>query len=62
LFRERVSKSPEKGISQPIVLTTDESGKFAAPDLEPGKYSVRATKEGFDPIVSAVDRSTISSR
>ena len=41
--------------SQPIVLTSDESGKFAAPNLSPGKYSVRVRKEGFDEIVAAVD-------
>jgi len=43
------------GISRPIVFTTDESGKFAAPDLKPGKYSVRVTKDGFEPLVSPVD-------
>jgi carboxypeptidase family protein len=42
-------------LSQPIVLTSDESGKFAASDLSPGKYSVRVTKEGFEEIVSPVD-------
>jgi len=42
-------------VSQPIVLATDESGKFAAPNLSPGKYSVRVRKEGFDEIVAAVD-------
>lgn len=43
------------GLSKPIVLTTDELGKFAAPNLSPGKYSVRITKEGFDEIVAPVD-------
>ena len=42
-------------LSQPIVLTSDESGKFAAPNLSPGKYSVHVRKEGFDEIVAAVD-------
>jgi hypothetical protein len=42
-------------LSQPIVLTSDESGKFAAPNLSPGKYSVRVAKEGFDDLVSTVD-------
>ena len=42
-------------VSQPIVLTSDESGKFAAPNLSPGKYSVRVIKEGFDQMVAAVD-------
>src|SRR5438876_7643883 len=44
-----------EGPTQPIVLTTDESGKFAAPDLKPGKYSVRVTKDGFEPLVSAIE-------
>jgi Carboxypeptidase regulatory-like domain/Peptidase family M1 domain len=42
-------------LSQPIVLTSDESGKFAAPNLNPGKYSVRVAKEGFDDLVTTVD-------
>jgi hypothetical protein len=28
-------------------LTTDEEGRFAAPQLQPGKYSVTITKQGF---------------
>jgi carboxypeptidase family protein/peptidase M1-like protein len=42
-------------LSQPIVLTSDESGKFAVPNLNPGKYSVRVAKEGFDDLVTTVD-------
>jgi hypothetical protein len=42
-------------LPQPIVLTSDESGKFAAPNLSPGKYSVRVAKEGFDDDVTTVD-------
>jgi hypothetical protein len=42
-------------LAKPLVLSTDESGKFATPNLSPGKYSVRVTKEGFDEIVTAVD-------
>jgi len=29
---------------QPLLLTSDESGKFAAPDLNAGKYSIRVAK------------------
>src|SRR5438046_3160543 len=43
------------GITQPLLLTTDEFGKFAAPDLKPGQYSVRVTKDGFEPLVSAIE-------
>src|ERR1700686_778603 len=42
-------------LAKPIGFTTDESGKFVAPNLSAGKYSVRITKEGFDDIVTAVD-------
>src|SRR5260370_760593 len=40
---------------QPLVLASDESGKFAAPNLEAGKYEIRVAKEGFDNIVTEVD-------
>src|ERR1700683_3539959 len=39
----------------PIVLTSDSEGKFSAPDLKPGKYSVRITQPGFEPAVQTVD-------
>src|SRR5258706_12755291 len=40
---------------QPLGFTTDESGKFVAPNLEAGKYSVRVGKEGFDDVLTEVD-------
>jgi hypothetical protein len=42
-------------LTQPIVLVSDESGKFVAPNLNPGKYSVRVAKDGFDSLVTTVD-------
>jgi Peptidase family M1 domain/Carboxypeptidase regulatory-like domain len=42
-------------LSAPIRLTTGQDGKFIAPDLKPGKYTVRVTREGFDPLITAVD-------
>jgi len=42
-------------IAQPILLTSDESGKFTAPNLNPGKYSVRVLKDGFEPLLTPVD-------
>jgi hypothetical protein len=42
-------------LAKPIVLATDESGKFAAPNLSPGKYSVVVAKDGFDSLVTPVD-------
>jgi hypothetical protein len=40
---------------QPIVLSSDGLGRFASPDLKPGKYVVRATRGGFEPRVETVD-------
>ena len=42
-------------LSQPLVLTSDESGKFSAPNLNPGKYSVHVTKDGFEDLVITVE-------
>jgi len=42
-------------LSQPLELTTDATGRFSAPNLAAGKYSVKVSKEGFDDQVSAVD-------
>ena len=42
-------------LAQALVLTSDESGKFAAANLSAGKYSVRIAKEGFDDLVREVD-------
>jgi peptidase M1-like protein/carboxypeptidase family protein len=40
---------------QPIVLSSDGLGKFTSPDLKPGKYVVRATRDGFEPRVETVE-------
>ena len=42
-------------LPQALALSSDESGKFAAPNLSAGKYSVRVAKEGFDDLVREVD-------
>ena len=42
-------------LTQAMVLTSDETGKFAAPNLNPGKYSVRVVKEGFAELVTEVE-------
>src|SRR5712664_618054 len=42
-------------LAQPLLLTSDESGKFAAPNLSVGKYSLRVSKVGFDDLVTTVD-------
>ena len=43
------------GLAEPLILKSDDSGEFTAPNLSPGKYSVRVTKEGFNEIVTTVD-------
>jgi len=42
-------------LTQPIVLSSDGQGKFSSPELKPGTYSVRVEREGFEPLVKAVD-------
>ena len=42
-------------LTLPIVLTSDESGKFAAPNLNPGNYSVRVAKDGFDDLITTIE-------
>jgi hypothetical protein len=42
-------------LSHPVVLASDESGRFTAPNLNPGKYSVLVAKDGFDSLVTTVD-------
>jgi Peptidase family M1 domain/Carboxypeptidase regulatory-like domain len=41
-------------LTQPVVLTSDERGNFSSPDLKPGDYSVKVTREGFEPLVKTV--------
>jgi hypothetical protein len=42
-------------LPQPIVLTSDESGRFSAPNLSAGKYSVHVTRDGFGDLLTTVD-------
>ena len=42
-------------LSQPLFLTSDESGRFSAASLSAGRYSVRVVKDGFNELASAVD-------
>jgi len=42
-------------LTRPLVLATDESGRFTAPNLSPGRYSVKVAKEGFGELVTTVD-------
>src|SRR5260370_3130740 len=42
-------------LTQPVVLSSDALGKFSSPNLKPGTYSVRVTRDGFEPLVKTVD-------
>ncbi len=42
-------------LSQPIIFSSDARGKFVSPDLKPGSYSLRVTRQGFEPLVKTVD-------
>ena len=51
----RVEISGSNNLAQPITLTTDQTGKFTAPDLKPGTYTVRVTIDKFQPLVTSVE-------
>jgi len=42
-------------LAQPLVLSSDAAGKFSAPDLTPGTYTLRVTRDGFESLVKTVD-------
>jgi hypothetical protein len=42
-------------LTQSLVLSSDETGKFASPELKPGTYTVRLQQQGFDPLVKTVE-------
>jgi hypothetical protein len=42
-------------LAQPLVLSSDATGKFASFELKAGTYSVRVVQEGFEPLVKTVE-------
>ena len=42
-------------LTSPMLLSTDSTGRFTALRLDPGQYSVRVTKDGFEALVTSVD-------
>ena len=44
-----------ESLTQPIVLSSDAMGKFSSPDLQPGKYVVRVTRDGFEALEQNID-------
>jgi hypothetical protein len=43
---------------QPLVLSSNAVGQFESPQLKPGTYSVRVTRDGFEPLVKTVEFQT----
>ena len=44
-----------KDLARPVVLSSDGLGKFASPELKPGTYTVRVTRDGFELLDKTVD-------
>ncbi len=44
-----------ESLAAALVLESDANGKFVAPSLKAGKYSIRVVKEGFDDLTATVD-------
>jgi hypothetical protein len=42
-------------LTKPIVLLSDGLGKFVSPDLKPATYSLRVSRDGFEPLVKSVE-------
>jgi hypothetical protein len=42
-------------LAQPIVFLSDGLGKFASSDLKPATYSMKVTREGFEPLIQTVN-------
>jgi hypothetical protein len=42
-------------LGSPVVLLSDGQGKFSFSDLKPGIYSLRVTRDGFEPLAKTVD-------
>jgi len=42
-------------LAQPLVLSSDAVGRFSSPDITPGTYTLRVTRDGFEPLVRTVE-------
>lgn len=42
-------------LAQPLVISTDAQGKFSSPDLKPGTYTLRVTRDGFEPLEKTME-------
>jgi hypothetical protein len=44
-----------ENLAQAVILSSDGQGKFVSTDLKPGKYSIKVTCDGFEPLIKTVD-------
>ena len=42
-------------LTQPLLLVTDALGKFSSPALKPGTYTVKITRDGFQPLTETIE-------
>jgi Peptidase family M1 domain/Carboxypeptidase regulatory-like domain len=42
-------------LTQVLVLSSDNVGRFTSPDLKPGTYMLRVTRDGFEPLAKTVE-------
>jgi hypothetical protein len=42
-------------LAQPLVLSSDTVGRFSSPDLKPGTYTLRVSRDGFESLVRTVE-------
>jgi hypothetical protein len=42
-------------LTAPVALVSDGLGNFVSPDLQPGTYTIRVTRDGFDALVKTVE-------
>jgi hypothetical protein len=42
-------------LAKPLVLSSDSVGRFSSPDLAPGTYTLRVTRDGFEPLARTVE-------
>jgi hypothetical protein len=42
-------------LAQALVLSSDTAGRFSSPDLKPGTYTLRVSRDGFESLVKTVE-------
>ncbi len=42
-------------LTEPLILISDDGGRFASPELKAGSYTLRVTRDGFEPLEKTVE-------